>query len=162
MKDKFIKLHSSENNSPVIVNVDSIAQVLFSHETTSTGHSKNVSVIITEKKASLAPFNVNENIEMIFNMLPDDVFVKFHSYENNAAIVLRKESIVAVETCKKYNLKKTIIYFNSDISMNSLVINENPDKVFESLNSKNEISKNNSILNKTKDKANGINSIIQK
>ncbi len=66
MKNKFIRLHTSENNNVVIVNVDSISIIDSNNK-----DGKNRSTIYTDSSTNMEEFTVNESPEKIYTMLEE-------------------------------------------------------------------------------------------
>jgi len=62
--NKFIRLHNSENNSVVIVNVNSIVLI-----DTDEVAGKVCSLVYLDSSSDLDKFNVNESPEKIFDMI---------------------------------------------------------------------------------------------
>ena len=62
--NKFIRLHNAENNSVVIVNVDSISLI-----DTDEVDGKICSLIYLNSSSDVDKFNVNESPEKIFDMI---------------------------------------------------------------------------------------------
>ena len=64
---KFLRLHNAENNTVVIVNVDTIAVI-----DSDTYNDRVVSTIYLLKDSDLDSFKVNESPEKIFDMINDN------------------------------------------------------------------------------------------
>lgn len=64
---KFLRLHNAENNTVVIVNVDTIAVI-----DSDTYNDRVVSIMYLRKDSDLESFKVNESPEKIFEMINDN------------------------------------------------------------------------------------------
>lgn len=64
---KFLRLHNAENNTVVIVNVDTIAVI-----DSDTYNDRVVSTMYLRKDSDLDSFKVNESPEKIFEMINDN------------------------------------------------------------------------------------------
>lgn len=64
---KFLRLHNAENNTVVIVNVDTIAVI-----DSDTYNDRVVSTMYLRKDSDLESFKVNESPEKIFEMINDN------------------------------------------------------------------------------------------
>lgn len=64
---KFLRLHNAENNTVVIVNVDTIAVI-----DSDTYNDRVVSTMYLRKDSDLDSFKVNESPEKIFEMINEN------------------------------------------------------------------------------------------
>ena len=63
---KFIRLHNSENNTVVVININGIMLIDTDEE-----NGKTVSVIYMSNDCDVKEFNVNETPEKIYSMIED-------------------------------------------------------------------------------------------
>ena len=68
MKNKFIRLHNTNDNSVVIVNIDAIRVI-----DTKIDKGKTTSMIYTDTSTNMDEFSVNESPEKIYTML-DEIY----------------------------------------------------------------------------------------
>ena len=67
MKKNFLRLHNTESNSVLIINIDLIAVI----DTVTGSNGKVCSKIFMKNEAELNEFTVNETPEKIYDMMPD-------------------------------------------------------------------------------------------
>lgn len=66
MKNKFLRLHNANDNSVVIVNIESISIIDSDKDS-----GKSNSIIYTNSSANMDEFSVNESPEKIYTMLEE-------------------------------------------------------------------------------------------
>lgn len=126
-KKKFLKLHSSDDNTVIIVCVNEIILIY-----TDTVDGNKVTTIYFDNEA-LESITVNETPEKIYQFILDinnTDFVKLHTSDDNAVIVINTECVALICQGVSDNKKYTTIYFNND-SIEAVTINESPERIYQ-------------------------------
>lgn len=126
-KKKFLKLHSSDDNTVIIVCVNEIILIY-----TDTVDGNKVTTIYFDNE-SLESITVNETPEKIYQFILDinnTDFVKLHTSDDNAVIVINTECVALIYQGVSDNKKYTTMYFNND-SVEAVTINESPERIYQ-------------------------------
>ena len=126
-KKQFLKLHSSDDNTVIIVCVNEIILIY-----TDTVDGNKVTTVYFDNEA-LESITVNETPEKIYQFILDmnnTDFVKLHSSDDNAVIVINTECISLISQVVDGYKKYTTIYFNND-SVEAVTINESPERIYQ-------------------------------
>lgn len=126
-KKKFLKLHSSDDNTVIIVRVNEIILIY-----TDTVDGNKVTNVYFDNE-TMEPITVNEAPEKIYQFILDinnTDFVKLHSSDDNAVIVVNTEYVSIICQVVSGNKKYTTMYFN-DYSVESVTINESPERIYQ-------------------------------
>jgi DNA-binding LytR/AlgR family response regulator len=119
MKVDFIRLHKSNDNSTIIVNVADIVYI-------DTGENEKKDALIILKDKRIAPFYVNETPDKIHKFL-NEQFVRLHKSNDNTTIIVNVGDIVYVDTGE--NEKKDALIILKDTRVAPFYVNETPDKI---------------------------------
>lgn len=128
-KKKFLKLHSSDDNTVIIVRVNEIILIY-----TDTVDGNKVTNVYFDNE-TMEPITVNETPEKIYQFILDinnTDFVKLHSSDDNAVIVVNTEYVSIICQAVSGNKKYTTMYFN-DYSVESVTINESPERIYQTI-----------------------------
>lgn len=126
-KKKFLKLHSSDDNTVIIVCVNEIILIY-----TDTVDGNKVTTIYFDNE-TLESITVNETPEKIYQFILDinnTDFVKLHSSDDNSVIVINTECVALICQGVSDNKKYTTMYFNND-SVEAVTINESPERIYQ-------------------------------
>ena len=126
-KKKFLKLHSSDDNTVIIVCVNEIILIY-----TDTVDGNKVTTIYFDTE-TLESITVNETPEKIYQFILDinnTDFVKLHTSDDNAVIVINTECVALICQEVSDNKKYTTMYFNND-SIEAVTINESPERIYQ-------------------------------
>jgi len=126
---QFIRLHSFEDNTIVLFNVDNIEGV----STTADEEGKIYSYVYVEHVDDGVA--VNETPEKIYKMLSEFKniqMLKLHEAEANTVLVLNIETIVAILTVTDNG--KTYAKLFTHMFEEGVIVNETPDKIYSLLN----------------------------
>ena len=126
-KKKFLKLHSSDDNTVIIVCVNEIILIY-----TDTVDGNKVTTVYFDNEA-LESITVNETPEKIYQFILDmnnTDFVKLHSSDDNAVIVINTECISLISQVVDGYKKYTTVYFNND-SVETVTFNESPERIYQ-------------------------------
>ena len=124
---KFLKLHSSDDNTVIIVRVDEIILIY-----TDTADGSKVTTVYLDNE-SIEAITVNETPEKIYQFILDinnADFVKLHSSDDNAVIVINTECVALICQNDNGGKKYTTMYFNND-SVESVTFNESPERIYQ-------------------------------
>lgn len=119
MKVDFIRLHKSNDNSTIIVNVADIVYI-------DTGENEKKDALIILKDKRIAPFYVNETPDKIHKFL-NEQFVRLHKSNDNTTIIVNVGDVVYVDTGE--NEKKDALIILKDTRVAPFYVNETPDKI---------------------------------
>ena len=126
-KKKFLKLHSSDDNTVIIVCVNEIILIY-----TDTVDGNKVTTVYFDNEA-LESITVNETPEKIYQFILDinnTDFVKLHLSDDNSVIVINTECVALICQGVSDNKKYTTMYFNND-SVEAVTINESPERIYQ-------------------------------
>ena len=126
-KKKFLKLHSSDDNTVIIVCVNEIILIY-----TDTVNGNKVTTVYFDNE-TIESITVNETPEKIYQFILDmnnTDFVKLHSSDDNAVIVINTECISLISQVVDGYKKYTTIYFNND-SVETVTFNESPERIYQ-------------------------------
>ena len=126
-KKKFLKLHSSDDNTVIIVCVNEIILIY-----TDTVDGNKVTTVYFDNE-TIESITVNETPEKIYQFILDmnnTDFVKLHSSDDNAVIVINTECISLISQVVSGNKKYTTVYFNND-SVETVTFNESPERIYQ-------------------------------
>ena len=126
-KKKFLKLHSSDDNTVIIVCVNEIILIY-----TDTVNGNKVTTVYFDNE-TIESITVNETPEKIYQFILDmnnTDFVKLHSNDDNAVIVINTECISLISQVVDGYKKYTTIYFNND-SVETVTFNESPERIYQ-------------------------------
>ena len=126
-KKKFLKLHSSDDNTVIIICVNEIILIY-----TDTVNGNKVTTVYFDNE-TIESITVNETPEKIYQFILDmnnTDFVKLHSSDDNAVIVINTECISLISQVVDGYKKYTTIYFNND-SVEAVTINESPERIYQ-------------------------------
>lgn len=126
-KKKFLKLHSSDDNTVIIICVNEIILIY-----TDTVNSNKVTTVYFDNE-TIESITVNETPEKIYQFILDmnnTDFVKLHSSDDNAVIVINTECISLISQVVDGYKKYTTIYFNND-SVETVTFNESPERIYQ-------------------------------
>ena len=126
-KKKFLKLHSSDDNTVIIICVNEIILIY-----TDTVNGNKVTTVYFDNE-TIESITVNETPEKIYQFILDmnnTDFVKLHSSDDNAVIVINTECISLISQVVDGYKKYTTIYFNND-SVESVTFNESPERIYQ-------------------------------
>ena len=126
-KKKFLKLHSSDDNTVIIVCVNEIILIY-----TDIVDGNKVTTVYFDNEA-LESITVNETPEKIYQFILDinnTDFVKLHLSDDNSVIVINTECIALICQAVSDNKKYTTVYFNND-SIESVTFNESPERIYQ-------------------------------
>lgn len=126
-KKKFLKLHSSDDNTVIIICVNEIILIY-----TDTVNGNKVTTVYFDNE-TIESITVNETPEKIYQFILDmnnTDFVKLHSSDDNAVIVINTECISLISQVVNGYKKYTTIYFNND-SVETVTFNESPERIYQ-------------------------------
>lgn len=126
-KKKFLKLHSSDDNTVIIICVNEIILIY-----TDTVNGNKVTTVYFDNE-TIESITVNETPEKIYQFILDmnnTDFVKLHSSDDNAVIVINTECISLISQTVSDNKKYTTVYFNND-SVETVTFNESPERIYQ-------------------------------
>ena len=126
-KKKFLKLHSSDDNTVIIICVNEIILIY-----TDTVNGNKVTTVYFDNE-TIESITVNETPEKIYQFIVDmnnTDFVKLHSSDDNAVIVINTECISLISQVVDGYKKYTTIYFNND-SVETVTFNESPERIYQ-------------------------------
>ena len=126
-KNKFLKLHSSDDNTVIIVCVNEIILIY-----TDTVNGNKVTTVYFDNE-TIESITVNETPEKIYQFILDmnnTDFVKLHSSDDNAVIVINTECISLISQVVDGYKKYTTVYFNND-SVETVTFNESPERIYQ-------------------------------
>lgn len=126
-KKKFLKLHSSDDNTVIIVCVNEIILIY-----TDTVNGNKVTTVYFDNE-TIESITVNETPEKIYQFILDmnnTDFVKLHSSDDNAVIVINTECISLISQVVNSYKKYTTVYFNND-SVETVTFNESPERIYQ-------------------------------
>ena len=126
-KKKFLKLHSSDDNTVIIVCVNEIILIY-----TDTVDGNKVTTVYFDNEA-LESITVNETPEKIYQFIlaiNNTDFVKLHLSDDNSVIVINTECVALICQGVSDNKKYTTMYFNND-SVEAVTINESPERIYQ-------------------------------
>lgn len=126
-KKKFLKLHSSDDNTVIIICVNEIILIY-----TDTVNGNKVTTVYFDNE-TIESITVNETPEKIYQFILDmnnTEFVKLHSSDDNAVIVINTECISLISQVVDGYKKYTTIYFNND-SVETVTFNESPERIYQ-------------------------------
>ena len=131
-KKKFLKLHSSDDNTVIIICVNEIILIY-----TDTVNGNKVTTVYFDNE-TIESITVNETPEKIYQFILDmnnTDFVKLHSSDDNAVIVINTECISLISQVVDGYKKYTTIYFNND-SVETVTFNESPERIYQMIEDK--------------------------
>ena len=126
-KKKFLKLHSSDDNTVIIICVNEIILIY-----TDTVNGNKVTTVYFDNE-TIESITANETPEKIYQFILDmnnTDFVKLHSSDDNAVIVINTECISLISQVVDGYKKYTTIYFNND-SVETVTFNESPERIYQ-------------------------------
>ncbi len=126
-KKKFLKLHLSDDNTVVVICVNEIILIY-----TDTVNGNKVTTVYFDNE-EIESITVNETPEKIYQFILDmnnTDFVKLHSSDDNAVIVINTECISLISQTVSDNKKYTTVYFNND-SVETVTFNESPERIYQ-------------------------------
>lgn len=126
-KKKFLKLHLSDDNTVVVICVNEIILIY-----TDTVNGNKVTTVYFDNE-EIESITVNETPEKIYQFILDmnnTDFVKLHSSDDNAVIVINTECISLISQTVSNNKKYTTVYFNND-SVETVTFNESPERIYQ-------------------------------
>lgn len=126
-KKKFLKLHLSDDNTVVVICVNEIILIY-----TDTVNGNKVTTVYFDNE-TIESITVNETPEKIYQFILDmnnTDFVKLHSSDDNAVIVINTECISLISQVVDGYKKYTTVYFNND-SVETVTFNESPERIYQ-------------------------------
>lgn len=126
-KKKFLKLHLSDDNTVAVICVNEIILIY-----TDTVNGNKVTTVYFDNE-EIESITVNETPEKIYQFILDmnnTDFVKLHSSDDNAVIVINTECISLICQTVSDNKKYTTVYFNND-SVETVTFNESPERIYQ-------------------------------
>ena len=126
-KKKFLKLHSRDDNTVIIICVNEIILIY-----TDTVNGNKVTTVYFDNE-TIESITVNETPEKIYQFILDmnnTDFVKLHSNDDNAVIVINTECISLISQVVDGYKKYTTVYFNND-SVETVTFNESPERIYQ-------------------------------
>ena len=126
-KKKFLKLHSSDDNTVIIVCVNEIILIY-----TDTVDGNKVTTVYFDNEA-LESITVNETPEKIYQFILDinnTDFVKLHLSDDNSVIVINTECVALICQGVSDNKKYTTMYLNN-YSVKDVTINKSPERIYQ-------------------------------
>ena len=126
-KKKFLKLHLSDDNTVVVICVNEIILIY-----TDTVNGNKVTTVYFDNE-EIESITVNETPEKIYQFILDmnnTDFVKLHSSDDNAVIVINTECISLISQVVDGYKKYTTVYFNND-SVETVTFNESPERIYQ-------------------------------
>ena len=126
-KKKFLKLHSSDDNTVIIICVNEIILIY-----TDTVNGNKVTTVYFDNE-TIESITVNETPEKIYQFILDmnnTDFVKLHSSDDNVVIVINTECISLISQVVDGYKKYTTVYFNND-SVETVTFNESPERIYQ-------------------------------
>ena len=126
-KKKFLKLHLSDDNTVVVICVNEIILIY-----TDTVNGNKVTTVYFDNE-EIESITVNETPEKIYQFILDmnnTDFIKLHSSDDNAVIVINTECISLISHTVSDNKKYTTVYFNND-SVETVTFNESPERIYQ-------------------------------
>lgn len=126
-KKKFLKLHLSDDNTVVVICVNEIILIY-----TDAVNGNKVTTVYFDNE-EIESITVNETPEKIYQFILDmnnTDFVKLHSSDDNAVIVINTECISLICQTVSDNKKYTTVYFNND-SVETVTFNESPERIYQ-------------------------------
>lgn len=124
VKNKFIKLHSKEDNSVIIAKISKISIV-------ATDEDKVTTVYFDDENIDL--ITVNETPEKIYQNivnLNNTDFLKLHSSDDNSVIIVNTDIISVISQNEENKKNVTTIYFNNE-AIESASFNESPERIYK-------------------------------
>lgn len=126
-KKKFLKLHLSDDNTVAVICVNEIILIY-----TDTVNGNKVTTVYFDNE-EIESITVNETPEKIYQFILDmnnTDFIKLHSSDDNAVIVINTECISLISQTVSDNKKYTTVYFNND-SVETVTFNESPERIYQ-------------------------------
>lgn len=126
-KNKFIKLHSKEDNSVIIARISKISLV-----TTDNDYSGKMTTVYFDDE-NIDSITVNETPEKIYQNiveLDNTDFLKLHSSDDNAVMIVNTEIISVISQSEEDGKNVTTMYFNNE-SIESASFNESPERIYK-------------------------------
>ncbi len=123
-KNKFIKLHSKEDNSVIIARISKISLV-----TTDNDYSGKMTTVYFDDE-NIDSITVNETPEKIYQNiveLDNTDFLKLHSSDDNAVMIVNTEIISVISQSEEDGKNVTTMYFNNE----SASFNESPERIYK-------------------------------
>lgn len=128
LKNKFIKVHSTGDNSVIIINYSNIITV----GKNTIGQNDITTVYMDDD--NIEDIAVNESIEKIYQNIVDTIgnksdFLMLHSNENNSVIIVNTKyiNVISRETEDDY----TSITICDNEYIEEITVNETPEKIFQ-------------------------------
>lgn len=126
-KNKFIKLHSKEDNSVIIARISKISLV-----TTDNDYSGKMTTVYFDDE-NIDSIIVNETPEKIYQNiveLDNTDFLKLHLSDDNAVMIVNTEIISVISQSEEDGKNVTTMYFNNE-SIESASFNESPERIYK-------------------------------
>lgn len=128
LKNKFIKVHSVDDNSVIIINYSNIITV----GKDTDGQNDITTVYIDDDNNE--GITVNESVEKIYQNIISTIgnksdFLILHSNENNSVIIVNTKYINIISREDEYDYTSIAICDNDSIE--EITVNETPEKIFQ-------------------------------
>lgn len=128
LKNKFIKVHSVDDNSVIIINYSNIITV-----GKDTGRQNDITTVYIDDDNNEG-ITVNESVEKIYQNIISTIgnksdFLILHSNENNSAIIVNTKYINIIYRETEYDYTSIAICDNDSIE--EITVNETPEKIFQ-------------------------------
>lgn len=127
LKNKFIKVHSVDDNSVIIINYSNIITV-----GKDTGRQNDITTVYIDDDNE--GITVNESVEKIYQNIISTIgnksdFLILHSNENNSVIIVNTKYINIISREDEYDYTSIAICDNDSIE--EITVNETPEKIFQ-------------------------------
>lgn len=124
LKNKFIKVHSVDDNSVIIINYSNIITV---------GKDPDITIVYIDDDNNEG-ITVNESVEKIYQNIISTIgnksdFLILHSNENNSVIIVNTKYINIISREFEYDYTSITICDNDSIE--EITVNETPEKIFQ-------------------------------
>lgn len=129
LKNKFIKVHSVDDNSVIIINYSNIITV--GKDTDEKNNNITMVYIDDDNSESIV---VNESVEKVYQNIIDTIgnksdFLMLHSNDDNSVIIVNTKYINIISREVEYNYTSITICDNDSIE--EITVNETPEKIFQ-------------------------------
>lgn len=124
--NKFLKLHSKEDNSVIIMRINKISIVCVEDKVTTVYFDDE----------NIDSITVNETPEKIYQNIIDfgnTDFLKLHSNDDNSVMIVNTDIISVISQTEENDKYVSTIYFNNE-AIESATFNESPERIYRMMN----------------------------
>lgn len=124
--NNFLKLHSKEDNSVIIIRINKISIVCVEDKVTTVYFDDE----------NIDSITVNETPEKIYQNIIDldnTNFLKLHSNDDNSVMIVNTDIISVISQTEESGKYVSTIYFNNE-AIESATFNESPERIYRMMN----------------------------